>query len=79
MENHSLPNNHDLQKLGDALKTARIQNGFTQGELADRLIVTQSTISKIERGAYNISFTALIEYCTEMECKFQFKVKCEKC
>ena len=40
-------------RIGDAIKRERKKAGLTQGELADRLDVTQSLIGQYERGVRN--------------------------
>ena len=48
-----------MSKLGERLKNARIQQRFTQDQLANRLNVTRSTISNWERNISEPSFDAL--------------------
>lgn len=46
--------------LGRALRDARLARGLTQGQLAQRAIVSQPTISSVERGASNVSLDTLL-------------------
>ena len=39
-----------VRELGAALREARVARGRTQRELADKINVTQSAISKVEKG-----------------------------
>lgn len=48
------PDGRSLRSLGEILKTYRATNGLTQGELAERLLIDQTYVSKIERGAREI-------------------------
>jgi len=48
-----------MSTLGERLKNARIQQRFTQDQLANRMNVTRSTISNWERGISEPSFDAL--------------------
>ena len=48
-----------MSTLGERLKNARIQQRFTQDQLANRLNVTRSTISNWERNISEPSFDAL--------------------
>ena len=48
-----------MSTLGERLKNARIQQRFTQDQLANRLNVTRSTISNWERDISEPSFDAL--------------------
>lgn len=48
-----------MSTLGERLKNARIQQRYTQDQLANRLNVTRSTISNWERNITEPSFDAL--------------------
>jgi transcriptional regulator with XRE-family HTH domain len=50
-----------LQPLVATLKRAREQKGLTQRELAKKVGLPQSHISRIERGAVDLQTTGLIE------------------
>lgn len=40
----------DCQKIGNLIKQFRLQNGLTQKQLADRMNLSDKTVSKWERG-----------------------------
>ena len=44
-----------MKKERDYLKKLRIQNGYTQQEVADKLGITKATISKYEKGQRRIN------------------------
>lgn len=46
-------------KIGKAIKTLRDKKGFSQSELADRIGLTQTSLSQIETGAKNPSEKSL--------------------
>lgn len=46
-------------ELARMLIRKRIEKGFTQGELAQRIGTKQSAISRLESGGYNPSFALL--------------------
>lgn len=41
---------YDTAELGEQIRRARLEKGFQQDELADRLGVTRMTVSRLERG-----------------------------
>lgn len=43
------------------LKLARVENGFSQQELADQVDVTRQTIGLIEKGKYNPTLNLCIK------------------
>jgi len=51
------PSPYDL--LADLLKSCRVSSGLTQVELAERLGISQSTVSKVERGAQRLDLVEL--------------------
>lgn len=54
------PENERLRAL---LRQCRKESGLTQGELAARLGVPQSWVSKVESGERLISFVEVVEVC----------------
>jgi len=42
-------------KLGDKLKTFREKRGYSQEQLAEKMEINRSTISKIENGKFGIT------------------------
>lgn len=51
------------EKLRSVLKDVRTKAGFTQVQLAERLQMEQSNLSKIERGERYIDTLLFIDYC----------------
>lgn len=42
--------------FGERLKKIRIEKGYTQAQLAEKLMTTQSTLGKYERGGTTAEF-----------------------
>jgi transcriptional regulator with XRE-family HTH domain len=62
-------NNEYLMQIGDIVKNKRRDLGLTQKELENRSGVTQSMISKLEKGsAENISIDILRKLAKAMNC-----------
>lgn len=58
-----------LMHIGNIVKSRRLDCGLTQQELEDRSGVTQSMISKLEKGtAANISIEALRKLAKALDC-----------
>ena len=56
-------------KIGDILKTKRLEKNLTQKELAESSGITQSMISKLEQGvSENISIEALRKLAKSLRC-----------
>ncbi|MEA4897551.1 MAG: helix-turn-helix transcriptional regulator [Christensenellaceae bacterium] len=49
--------------LGDRLQAARQKRGLTQEQVAERMNLDASHVSKIERGAKNLTVVRLADYC----------------
>ncbi len=61
--------NEYLMQIGDIVKNKRLTLGLTQQELEVRSGVTQSMISKLEKGvAVNISIDALRKLASALNC-----------
>lgn len=60
----------DYLVFADLLRTARKEVGLTQIELADRLRVEQSTISKIERRERRVDVAELRRICRALGVSF---------
>jgi transcriptional regulator with XRE-family HTH domain len=52
--------NEDLKGFGKRLKKYRIEKGLTQLELAEKMNIERSEISKIENGKSNIEFRTIV-------------------
>jgi len=59
-----------IDKLGQRLKGYREALGMTQAQLAKRLQVGQSVISRIEENAASSSLKTIIKIATVLECDF---------
>ncbi|KYG34948.1 helix-turn-helix transcriptional regulator [Alkalihalobacillus trypoxylicola] len=53
--------------LNHKMKIARMEKGYTQQQLAQKIGITRQTISLIEKGAYNPSLKLCMEICYELE------------
>ena len=51
----------------ELLRQARLNAGISQYELADRLAMTQSWISKVERGERGIDVLELRQWCVALD------------
>jgi transcriptional regulator with XRE-family HTH domain len=49
--------------LGQRLKNYRLQKGMTQEELAKKIRYTADTISRYEKGKYNLNIGMLLLFC----------------
>jgi transcriptional regulator with XRE-family HTH domain len=58
--------NHDLARLGGALRAARKARGLSQESLADAAGIDRSHMGKIERGERNVSVLNLIRIATAL-------------
>jgi len=56
-----------LKELGDEIKKARLEAGFTQQELADRLKTKKTTISRIENGRQNLTVNYLLKIASRLD------------
>lgn len=61
----------EYSRFLDLLKEARGKAGMTQTELADRLGMTQSDISKCERGERRLDVVELWRWCKALGTPFQ--------
>lgn len=53
----------EFKKIGDTIKNARVEKGWTQNELARRTKVSQPDVSAIESGRKNITLETLVRVC----------------
>lgn len=51
----------------DLLKMGRLEKGLTQVDLAQRLGITQSVVSKVERGERRLDVIELRKWCRALE------------
>lgn len=61
--------------LSVSFKKAREQKGLTQAELAQMAKVQRSTVSKIESGSFNVSFSTLVKLASAMKMKLDVSLK----
>lgn len=59
-------------KLGDRIRQVREQRGYSQEQLAEKMNVNRSTISKIENGKFSITVDYLVRFSIFLE--YEFKV-----
>jgi transcriptional regulator with XRE-family HTH domain len=60
------------QKLGDNIRTVREKRGYSQEQLAEKMDINRSTISKIENGKFGISVDYLVKFSIFLD--YEFKV-----
>jgi transcriptional regulator with XRE-family HTH domain len=59
-------------KLGDKIRQVREKRGYSQEQLADKMDINRSTISKIENGKFSITVDYLVRFSIFLD--FEFKV-----
>ncbi len=59
-------------KLGDKIRTVREKRGYSQEQLAEKMDINRSTISKIENGKFGISVDYLVRFSIFLD--YEFKV-----
>lgn len=57
----------DYNIIGERLKKARIEKGFTQEKLAEQLDVSIAFLSRIERGSSHINLRRLNQICSILD------------
>jgi transcriptional regulator with XRE-family HTH domain len=60
--------NANLKRLGQYVRTARKQKGWSQEDLAEAAQLDRSYVGGIERGERNISFTILCKLSKALKC-----------
>ena len=63
---------YDLKESGKRIQNLRKQRGLTQEELADRLNISTSNMSKIEIGYSGVSIDLLIEMAFFFKVSFEY-------
>ncbi len=63
--------------INDRLKNLRVENGFTQSELAEKLQIGQTTVSAYEK-SHDPNIYSLIAYADFFECSLDYLVGREK-
>jgi transcriptional regulator with XRE-family HTH domain len=59
-------------KLGEAIKKTRVERGYSQDQLAEKMNINRSTISKIENGKFGITVDYLVRFSFFLD--YEFKV-----
>jgi transcriptional regulator with XRE-family HTH domain len=59
-------------KLGDKIRIVREERGYSQGQLAEKMDINRSTISKIENGKFGITVDYLVRFSIFLD--YEFKV-----
>ncbi|QXN74303.1 helix-turn-helix DNA binding domain protein [Gordonia phage ObLaDi] len=57
---------HSSDRIGLALRSARVGAGMTQTELAERAGIDQATLSRIERGLRDLRYIEAVRLCEAM-------------
>ncbi|WP_313252406.1 helix-turn-helix transcriptional regulator [Stenotrophomonas sp.] len=61
--------NHDLVRLGQAVRVRRQELAMSQETLADVAGVDRSHMGKIERGERNVTFLNILKIAKALECR----------
>lgn len=59
-------------KLGDKIRIVRENRGYSQEQLAEKMDINRSTISKIENGKFGITVDYLVRFSIFLD--YEFKV-----
>lgn len=59
-------------KLGDKIRIVREKRGYSQEQLAEKMDINRSTISKIENGKFSITVDYLVRFSIFLD--YEFKV-----
>ena len=58
-------------KLGDKIRIVREKKGYSQEQLAEKMKISRSTISKIENGKFGITVDYLVRFSIFLYYKFK--------
>ncbi len=58
-------------KLGDKIRIVREKRGYSQEQLAEKMDINRSTISKIENGKFSITVDYLVRFSIFLEYEFR--------
>lgn len=64
--------------FGERLKKIRIEKGYTQAQLAEKLMTTQSTLGKYERGELQPSLETIKAICKVLDVSSDYLLEIEK-
>ena len=56
-----------LKKLGEKIKSVRVQKGLTLEEVGNRIGKDRQSIHRLEKGEFNPSYIYLLEICRGLE------------
>lgn len=59
--------NREKLKIGSSIQTARVQKGWTQQELAEKIGLERNTIMRIETGKFYPRFETLLAILKELD------------
>ena len=59
-------------KLGDKIRIVREKKGYSQEQLAEKMSINRSTISKIENGKFGITVDYLVRFSIFLD--YEFKI-----
>ena len=59
-------------KLGDKIRIVREKRGYSQEQLAEKMDINRSTISKIENGKFGITVDYLVRFSLFLD--YEFKI-----
>lgn len=60
---------NERQRIGAIIQSIRVEKKLTQQQLAKKVDMIQTTISKIESGKFSASIDILSKICTALDCK----------
>jgi transcriptional regulator with XRE-family HTH domain len=58
-------------KLGDKIRIVREKKGYSQEQLAEKMSINRSTISKIENGKFGITVDYLVRFSIFLDHEFK--------
>jgi transcriptional regulator with XRE-family HTH domain len=63
-------------KLGDKIRIVREKRGYSQEQLAEKMDINRSTISKIENGKFGITVDYLVRFSIFLDYEFKVVERC---
>ena len=64
--------------FGERLRECRIEKGFTQNQLAEKLLIAQSTLGKYERGELQPNIETIKALCKILDVSSDYLLGIEK-
>jgi transcriptional regulator with XRE-family HTH domain len=62
-------NERNLMRLGDAIRTLRLEQKMSQEALADAAEINRTHMGEVERGKRNVSFLSLLRIASALKVK----------